>query len=92
MIGCEITTPIAQYADVLAFSPEGRAVLQDRDGKRMRLTEAETGKPLELEGMTGAVVELARRLDVEVPRVETLHACTKLLDQLSQRRRSRQAS
>jgi 2-dehydropantoate 2-reductase len=68
------------------------AALAVGDHKTSMLQDLETGKPLELEGMTGAVVELARRLDVEVPRVETLHACTKLLDQLSQRRRSRQAS
>jgi len=33
--------------------------------------------------MTGAVVELAERLGVDVPNVRAVHACTLLLDRLT---------
>jgi 2-dehydropantoate 2-reductase len=47
------------------------------------LQDLEAGKRLELDCMTGAVVELADRLGIAVPHVRTVHACAKLLDQLN---------
>ena len=50
------------------------------DHKTSMLQDLEAGKRLELDCMTGAIVELAERLDVDVPHVRTVHACGKLLD------------
>lgn len=52
------------------------------DHKTSMLQDAEAGKQLELDCMTGAVAELAGRFGIEVPHVRTVHACAKLLDQL----------
>jgi ketopantoate reductase len=35
--------------------------------------------------MTGAVVELAARMGIDVPHIRAVHACAKLLDHLTQR-------
>jgi 2-dehydropantoate 2-reductase len=56
------------------------------DHKTSMLQDLEVGKPLEVDCLTGAVVELARKLGLAVPRVETLHACVKLLDRCETRR------
>ena len=50
------------------------------DHKTSMLQDLEAGKPLELDCITGAVIELADRLDVAVPHTAAVHACTKLLD------------
>lgn len=50
------------------------------DHKTSMLQDLEAGKRLELDCMTGAIVELAEHLDVDVPHVRTVHACAKLLD------------
>jgi 2-dehydropantoate 2-reductase len=55
------------------------------DHKTSMLQDLEAGKQLELDCMTGAVVELAGRLGIDVPHVQTVHACAKLLDQLARR-------
>lgn len=47
------------------------------------------GKPLEHACMSGAVVELARMLDVPVPHIETVHACIGLVDTLNATRSER---
>jgi 2-dehydropantoate 2-reductase len=52
------------------------------DHKTSMLQDLEAGKRLELECMTGAVIELAGHLNVEVPHIEAVHACVKLLAQL----------
>jgi len=54
--------------------------------KTSTLQDLEAGKPLELDCMSGAVIELAERLRVPVPHVEAVHACAKLLDGLSRSR------
>ncbi len=50
------------------------------DHKTSMLQDLEAGKPLEYECMTGAVVELAKRLELSVPHLETIYASIKLLD------------
>jgi 2-dehydropantoate 2-reductase len=47
--------------------------------KTSTLQDLEAGRKLELDCITGAVVELAERVSVPVPHIRTLHACTKLL-------------
>jgi 2-dehydropantoate 2-reductase len=50
--------------------------------KTSMLQDIEAGKPLELDCMTGAVLEIAARLGVACPHVEAVHACAALLDRL----------
>jgi 2-dehydropantoate 2-reductase len=52
------------------------------DHKTSMLQDLQAGKRLELECMTGAIVELAARLGVDVPHTSTVHACVQLLDRL----------
>ena len=52
------------------------------DHKTSMLQDLEAGKPLELDCMTGAVIELAGRLGIAVPHTATVHACARLLEQL----------
>ena len=59
------------------------------DHRTSMLQDFEAGKRLELGCMTGAVVELAEHLDVEVPHTRAVHACVTLLDQLRAERRAR---
>jgi 2-dehydropantoate 2-reductase len=47
--------------------------------KTSMLQDLEAGKPLELDCLSGAVIELADRFGVAVPHVRTVHACAKLL-------------
>ena len=56
------------------------------DHRTSMLQDLEAGKRLELDCMTGAVVELADRLGIAVPHVRTVHACATLLDQLNRDR------
>jgi 2-dehydropantoate 2-reductase len=59
------------------------------DHKTSMLQDLEAGKRLELGCMTGAVVELAGQLGVDVPHVRTVHACAMLLDRLRPHRPDR---
>jgi 2-dehydropantoate 2-reductase len=59
-----------------------RAGLAVGDHRTSMLQDLEAGKPLELDCMTGAVIELAGKLGVGVPHTRTVHACVKLLDHL----------
>ena len=44
------------------------------------LQDLEAGRPLELEPVVGAVLELGEKLGIEMPHTRTVYACTKLLD------------
>jgi 2-dehydropantoate 2-reductase len=55
------------------------------DHKTSTLQDLEAGKRLELDCMTGAIVELAGRMGIDVPHIRTVHACAKLLDHLTVR-------
>ncbi len=46
--------------------------------KTSMLQDMEAGRPLELEAIAGAVLEMAGQLGFPMPRTETLYACTKL--------------
>jgi 2-dehydropantoate 2-reductase len=52
--------------------------------KTSMLQDVEAGKPLEVDGMLGVVVELAGMTGVEVPTLRALHACVSLLDRTIQ--------
>ena len=48
--------------------------------KTSMLQDVEAGKPLEIDGMLGAVVELAEVTGIAVPTLRALYACVRLLD------------
>jgi len=47
--------------------------------KTSMLQDLEAGRPLELEAIVGAVVELGERLNLPMPHTRTVYACAKLL-------------
>src|SRR5207247_982815 len=49
--------------------------------KTSMLQDLEAGRPLELDAIVGAVVELGERLNVPMPSTRTVYACAKLLDE-----------
>lgn len=53
------------------------------------LQDLEAGKRLEIGCLTGAVVELAGHLNIEVPHIQAVHACVALLDELRDERGAR---
>ncbi len=53
------------------------------DHRTSMLQDLQAGKQLELDCMTGAVVELAGHLGIDVPHVRTVHACATLLDRIN---------
>jgi 2-dehydropantoate 2-reductase len=56
--------------------------------KTSMLQDLEAGRPMELEAVVGAVVELGDRLGVPMPSTRAVYACTKMLDENRARRRS----
>jgi 2-dehydropantoate 2-reductase len=53
--------------------------------KTSMLQDFEAGRPMELEAIVGAVVELGERLGVAMPATRTVYACAKLLDEKRRR-------
>jgi 2-dehydropantoate 2-reductase len=49
--------------------------------KTSMLQDLEAGRPMEIESIAGAVVELGERLHVPTPATRAVYACVKLLDQ-----------
>ena len=49
--------------------------------KTSMLQDVETGRPLELDGVVGAVVELGEKMGIPMPHTRALYACGKLLAQ-----------
>ena len=49
--------------------------------KTSMLQDIEMGRPLELESVVGAVLELGDKQGIPMPHIRTLYACTKLLAQ-----------
>ena len=66
----------------LRISVERRleAGIEVGEHKTSMLQDREAGKPLELDCITGAVIEIGDRLGIPVPHTRTVHACAKLLD------------
>ena len=66
------------------ISPKRRleAGFEVGDHKTSMLQDLEAGKPLEIDCLTGAVLELAAILKVPAVHTRTVHACIKLLDAL----------
>jgi len=53
--------------------------------KTSMLQDLEAGRPMELEAIVGAVVELGERLGVPMPATRTVYACAKMLDEKRRR-------
>jgi 2-dehydropantoate 2-reductase len=49
--------------------------------KTSMLQDVESGRPLEIEAVVGAVVEIADLLRLSLPHLRTVYACVRLLDQ-----------
>jgi 2-dehydropantoate 2-reductase len=54
--------------------------------KTSMLQDFESGRPMEIEAVVGAVVELGERLGIPMPATRAVYACTKMLDQNKTRR------
>jgi 2-dehydropantoate 2-reductase len=72
-LGVELPVPIDRRLEA------GIAV---GDHKTSMLQDFEAGKPLEIGCLSGAVLELAELLSVQVPHTHTVHACVDLLERL----------
>jgi 2-dehydropantoate 2-reductase len=73
----------------LPISIEQRMAGAEKVGahKTSMLQDFEAGRPMELEAIVGAVVELGDRLGVAMPATRTVYACAKMLDFKRLRRR-----
>jgi len=80
----EIATVAEEVGARLPISLDRRleAGLAVGDHKTSMLQDLEKGKRLEYQCMTGAVLELAQRLDLPVPCLATIHACVRSIDEL----------
>ena len=58
--------------------------------KTSMLQDLEAGRPLELDAVVGAVVELGERLGVPMPHTRAVYACTKLLAMATEAQRHRE--
>jgi 2-dehydropantoate 2-reductase len=47
--------------------------------KTSMLQDLEARRPLELEAVVGAVLEVGERIEIPMPHTRTVYACTKLL-------------
>ncbi len=71
----------------LPISIDRRMAGAERVGahKTSMLQDYEAGRPMELDAIVGAVVELADRLGVPMPATRTVYACAKMLDEKRRR-------
>ncbi len=56
--------------------------------KTSMLQDLEAGRPMEIEPVVGAVVELGERLGIRMPHTRTVYACARLLEATSAERRT----
>jgi len=77
----EVRAVAAALGASISISTEKRMAGAEQVGhhKTSMLQDLEAGRPLELEPILGAVVELAGKTGVAVPRLASLYACVKLL-------------
>ena len=83
----EVEAVAAKLGIELPISIDQRIAGAEKVGehKTSMLQDLEAGRPMELEPVVGAVVELGERLGVAMPHTRTVYACTKLLDAQSRR-------
>ena len=78
------TEAVAARLDItLPISIDQRMAGAEKVGphKTSMLQDFEAGRPMELEAIVGAVVELGERLGVAMPSTRTVYACARLLDE-----------
>jgi len=77
----EIETVTKQLGVDLPVSIDQRIAGAEKVGehKTSMLQDLETGRPLELEAVVGAAIEIGERLGVPMPSTRAVYACTKLL-------------
>jgi 2-dehydropantoate 2-reductase len=75
-LGVEVPLSIEKRLDGAAAGGEHRTSM---------LQDLEAGRPLEVDALLGAVVELAAGLDLGVPRLRTVLALTRLLDAVNRK-------
>jgi 2-dehydropantoate 2-reductase len=82
-IMCEAEAVASKLGLELPVSIEQRMTGAEKVGahKTSMLQDLEAGRPMELEAIVGAVVELGERLNVPMPHTRSVYACTKLLAQ-----------
>jgi 2-dehydropantoate 2-reductase len=82
-IMAETEAVAAKLGIELPISIDQRMAGAERVGahKTSMLQDLEAGRPMELEAVVGAVVELGDRLNVPVPTMRAVYACTKMLDE-----------
>ena len=81
-IMAETAAVAAELGIELPISIEQRMAGAEKVGahKTSMLQDFEAGRPMELEAIVGAVVELGERLGVAMPATRTVYACAKMLD------------
>jgi len=77
----EVETIAGKLGIELGISIEQRIAGAARVGhhKTSMLQDVESGRPMELDAIAGAVVELGQKLGVDVPHTQSVYACAKLL-------------
>ena len=77
----EAQTVATRIGIELPISIEQRIAGAEKVGehKTSMLQDLESGRPLEIEALVGAVLELGERLDIAMPHTSAVYACTKLL-------------
>jgi 2-dehydropantoate 2-reductase len=88
-IMAEVEAVAAKLGLELPVSIEQRIAGAEKVGehKTSMLQDLEAGRPLEVEPVVGAVVELGERLGVAMPHTRTIYACTRLLQSTAAARR-----
>jgi 2-dehydropantoate 2-reductase len=79
----EVQAICARLGLDLGISIEQRIAGAEKVGhhKTSMLQDVEAGRPMELESVMGAVVELGGKLGIPVPHTKAVYACAKLLNQ-----------
>ena len=78
----EVESVANRLGVTLPISIEQRIAGAEKVGehKTSMLQDLEAGRPMELEPVVGAVVELGERLGIKMPHTRTVYACAKLLE------------
>jgi len=81
----EVGTVATKLGFELPISIDQRMAGAEKVGehKTSMLQDLEAGRPLELEAIVGAVVELGERVGVPMPHTRSVYACTKLLESVA---------
>src|SRR5262249_24323748 len=79
MVVRDIMTEVEAVATKLAIAMPIAGAEKVGEHKTSMLQDLEAGRPMELEAVVGAVVELGELFGIPMPHTRTVYACTKLL-------------